>query len=195
MDKFTELSQAYEKIKSSLIEEGTIKIKTSIAEFLKKYPMIESVSWPQYTPGFNDGDPCYFTVGTPTFYDFNGNDAEPGAYDTRSSYLKTELKYAIQIEEAETTKEKEQLAAKWFAIYSRDFHQNMEDPTAFLYDKNAILKSIEAYNALDADFETDASELSSLIEDMYEFVLIEAFGEYCRVTCTREGCETSDYYD
>ena len=31
-------------------------------EIFDKYPSVESVGWPQYTPYFNDGELCHFSV-------------------------------------------------------------------------------------------------------------------------------------
>lgn len=37
----------------------------AIKSFLDAHPEVESVRWQMWIPGFNDGDPCEFTVGDP----------------------------------------------------------------------------------------------------------------------------------
>lgn len=39
--------------------------KTEIVEFIKGFHEIEAVRWEQYTPYFNDGEPCEFSVHEP----------------------------------------------------------------------------------------------------------------------------------
>jgi hypothetical protein len=57
--ELTDLRDAYqEKIKAY----GIDKFKELFTEYFKQYPMVEQVCWEQYTPGFNDGDPCTFDV-------------------------------------------------------------------------------------------------------------------------------------
>ena len=43
---------------------ATVKeaIKEMALEFFSKYPNVLSINWNQYTPHFNDGDPCNFSA-------------------------------------------------------------------------------------------------------------------------------------
>lgn len=62
-DELTALKEAYD---TKLAEEGEEAVKELFKEFFDKYPRAETVTWNQYTPYFNDGDPCYFSVGEMT---------------------------------------------------------------------------------------------------------------------------------
>lgn len=42
-------------------------LKAVFKEFFDETPEIKVIKWTQYTPYFNDGDPCYFSVHEPTF--------------------------------------------------------------------------------------------------------------------------------
>lgn len=44
------------------------------------YPEVEAVRWHQYTPGFNDGDPCVFSTGE-FGVKLTGGDEDGGDYD------------------------------------------------------------------------------------------------------------------
>jgi len=59
---FDELKALKEAYDTKLAEEGEDAIKELFKEFFDKYPRAESIAWRQYTPYFNDGDPCYFSV-------------------------------------------------------------------------------------------------------------------------------------
>lgn len=58
-DELTALKEAYDK---KLHDEGEEAVKELFKEFFDKHPEVEDVHWRQYTPYFNDGDPCYFSV-------------------------------------------------------------------------------------------------------------------------------------
>lgn len=59
------LSERLDNI-TRLRKEAQAEVKNLFTEFnrelFEKNPNLESYSWPQYAPYFNDGDPCYFGV-------------------------------------------------------------------------------------------------------------------------------------
>lgn len=59
-DELTALKEAYD---TKLHDEGEDAVKELFKEFFEANPKAAAVSWRQYTPYFNDGDPCYFRVG------------------------------------------------------------------------------------------------------------------------------------
>lgn len=60
LEKIKSELSAFEQTKRQLIEELRNKFPGMFSPLFEKYPQIESVSWRQYTPYFNDGDPCEF---------------------------------------------------------------------------------------------------------------------------------------
>jgi hypothetical protein len=60
-------------------------------EYFKLYPFITSISWTQYTPYFNDGDPCVFSIQEPALeLSAAFVSANPGLNLIGSSYSKKE---------------------------------------------------------------------------------------------------------
>lgn len=49
-----------EAARKELKEAGTGVLKDLLAPLFEKFPEVAAVSWTQYTPYFNDGDPCTF---------------------------------------------------------------------------------------------------------------------------------------
>lgn len=64
---------------AALQKEAADMIKPMLSEFIKANPQVEQVYWTQYTPYFNDGDPCVFSVNEPYFV-FVGDDEEYDAW-------------------------------------------------------------------------------------------------------------------
>lgn len=48
-----------------LTEEGNLLIRDLLARFFTENPLVKEIRWRQYTPYFNDGDLCVFTVHSP----------------------------------------------------------------------------------------------------------------------------------
>lgn len=61
-DNLKSLGDRVGKIKQEMVVEGKSVIKDTLKELFAAFPMIESVKWTQYTPYFNDGDACEFSV-------------------------------------------------------------------------------------------------------------------------------------
>ena len=74
-DKFAILREKQEEIKKMKKEmlEASNKIFTELTKTIfEDHPKVKSFGWSQYTPYFNDGDPCTFSTNTDYIY-INGD--------------------------------------------------------------------------------------------------------------------------
>lgn len=144
-------------------------------ERLFDYPQLKSVSWTQYTPYFNDGDECIFSVHGLQTAVLNG--AEPGPeydeYDDGESFVEPE-----------------------YSLVQYDYtHSPWSKTNLRLSDKFPQVKAL---------FETDedgrefakalvyfADELGSGGHDVF---LKKTFGDHAVVTATADGFSV-DYYE
>lgn len=80
-----------EKIKA----EGEKSVKSFFKEFFEKRPDVYGVKWNQYTPYFNDGEPCVFRVGTIATYlnkeDFENVDKDIWEFEVYGEEPETSL--------------------------------------------------------------------------------------------------------
>lgn len=51
--------------REAMLEIGKRAIKGSLKEFMDAHPEVAKLRFQTYTPSFNDGDPCEFTIGEP----------------------------------------------------------------------------------------------------------------------------------
>jgi hypothetical protein len=83
------LSAASDKRKQ-VMEEAANAVKAVLAPglqlFLQEHPEIEALKWAQYTPYFNDGEPCEFSVGD-LYYKPTGGADDSGDYGDGFEYL------------------------------------------------------------------------------------------------------------
>jgi hypothetical protein len=71
----TELQAKIAEFQKQLVESASGVLKEEFAGLFEEFPDLESIGWVQYTPGFCDGDPCYFTalVDDADYIYINGN--------------------------------------------------------------------------------------------------------------------------
>ena len=62
LEKFKEQLKEHKRLGVILQEKGQSIFEEASREIFKKYPNLNSFSWTQYTPHFNDGDPCHFGI-------------------------------------------------------------------------------------------------------------------------------------
>lgn len=63
------------KTKERLKSNARAALVHTFKSFFNTYPKLKRITWDQYTPYFNDGEPCYFQVFQPDFiFDDNGSD-------------------------------------------------------------------------------------------------------------------------
>lgn len=68
--------------------EGQKAISEAFKEVFAAHPKLESVSWTQYTPYFNDGSPCEFCVHELSEAIYDGAEQEEPAYGEGRDYNK-----------------------------------------------------------------------------------------------------------
>lgn len=66
MPQIDALKTRIEETKKQIEAEGKAALQADFKEFFEKNPTIEALRWSQYTPYFNDGDACVFSVNDPT---------------------------------------------------------------------------------------------------------------------------------
>lgn len=85
------------EVKKEIKENGKEALKEAFAAFFDKNPQCKALRWRQYTPYFNDGDSCTFSVrDAEVSMDFTAEDAgdyEDG-FDSYSNYYDERGKYA-----------------------------------------------------------------------------------------------------
>jgi hypothetical protein len=62
IEKLKKLKADYREL---VEREGKAILKGVLDQFFTKFPNVDSIRWEQYTPYFNDGDACTFSVNEP----------------------------------------------------------------------------------------------------------------------------------
>jgi len=121
--KFEELLEKQRALRSEFQVAAQAMFKETFKEFWELNPAIKTVRWVQYTPYFNDGEPCVFGVGDVYFSNIEGEELENlshyGEYEGEDETLWSESSYAFGNGHA----------------YYKEFHNKLVPGT---YDMNSI---------------------------------------------------------
>lgn len=61
---------AFEKMKKDLINDFRQSLNLLATDIFKNIPQLKAISWIQYTPYFNDGDECHFSIREIIYYNY-----------------------------------------------------------------------------------------------------------------------------
>ena len=104
-----EFIDSYNKFYDELKQKGQEKLKEVFRLFWEANPNVNVVCWPQYTPYFNDGDTCVFSIGEITISNLNDksqfNLLNWGGYEGKDETIWTDLTDGVQNYDDKMTKE------------------------------------------------------------------------------------------
>jgi len=80
MNKFKEIKKLQKELKDKILAIGKDGIRDFFGPVFDANPKLEKIRWRQYTPYFNDGDPCIFRVHEATVR-LNGMAEDAGDYE------------------------------------------------------------------------------------------------------------------
>ena len=80
--KINQLNKQISKLEAQVSKESTKLATKGFKELFKKHKSLQSFSWNQYTPYFNDGEECVFGAYT-DYISINGSDEAETLYDIR----------------------------------------------------------------------------------------------------------------
>lgn len=92
LSTLTETIENLKTLRKTLMEQSQEGLKLAFKSFLETYPQVKTITWAQYTPYFNDGDECTFTIGEVYFSPMDAADIE-GYYDAEEGYFYTTARY------------------------------------------------------------------------------------------------------
>lgn len=63
MKALIELNSIMEDARNAMRANAKRALMAAVKSYFKSHPETEFIGWRQYTPGFNDGEPCYHSMG------------------------------------------------------------------------------------------------------------------------------------
>lgn len=171
LDSLKQLKADYMK---KVAEEGANLVKKEFKAVFDKYPELRAVTWSQYTPYFNDGEPCEFSVR-----EFNGGteDLEPEEIAELPRYFE-DGEYGF-VGDADSYKAHSAIGE----YYQKYYKGSKETKYGYPFDQARY----ELLQRVDAGL----NELSEKLGD-HDDLMEMAFGDHVQVVATRDGFTVKD---
>jgi hypothetical protein len=160
------LIQEHTAARKAFSERAQGQLKEAFKQVFDKYPEITAFIWVQYTPYFNDGDTCEFSVNEITWTNLPKEELENIRWG--------EYEGELEVYSGCSWRSGEDSDAQYFAIEG-----NCSGPAPIALRDRGIGDIVELLSALNSD----------ALED----VMQETFGDHVRVVATRGGFEIDDY--
>jgi hypothetical protein len=189
-ERYSKLNADFEAYVAKAGKELRDEIRKTLDEVLKLFfdanPYVASISWRQYTPYFNDGDSCEFSVGDPilTLRDDSSADADAGNDEDEDG----EENWDEDDDDGEYRDDSSLLSNR--AFYSKGGYKNPKK-VAEIDARLALVGGADAFAKIKADFDVVARFVSSIDDDHLE----EMFDDHVLVRCSRNGLEVFEYTD
>ncbi len=162
-----EQTEEIKKIKQDLTQKLQPKFKDIFIPFFDKYPEVKEIKWRQYTPYFNDGEPCEFGVNE--LNGFFGTDDECEYEGSLPSYSIDEV----------------------VEYRKNGINDNWSDWQKEYYPKKS--KEYPADTDRLQSLNTDFRQLNSLVMAIPEDIMLDLFGDHSEITVTKEGIDVEEY--
>lgn len=215
--KNDEMNKKLAALKAEMQSESKELMKEAFKEFFSKYgEVVECIFWTQYTPYFNDGEACTFSVNQVFLKmkdDEEVDDYEGSELLDESDLARAKENYRLV---EEWLKDKLGAAKKHQTEYMKKWGRNPFEPDrSYAYnpkteeqkianwkpvygldnleDAQAEIDKIEnfiqMYPTLKQDFDKVSNFISSIDEDLMETM----FGDHVKVIVSVDGIETEEY--
>lgn len=154
-------------------------------------PTIHSIGWYQYTPYFNDGEPCTFSVGEPWFRTVDDVRKAGGLDENDEGYawLGKEQKDDEEDDDDYDYEDDDTFTIGYGghpSLGERKYDYVGEYPNRERVDRG--------YEGPDeARFDRVQKLADAVNSGAFEDVFLEAFGDHCRVTITATGITVDEY--
>lgn len=177
-----ELTDETERLQKKIEERGKAVFLQATQDLLDKFPQIRALHWTQYTPYFNDGDPCYFRVNS---LNVLMSDPEKTAkYEAEKRAHKDKQATAKALSEEQRKKLGIELE-EWIDPGLESLCED-EYVSSYSADKKKAKYGHECWGAI--------VQLAEWIEHKSNQDTMEAvFGDHVEVTVTRKGAEITEH--
>lgn len=181
-NKIAEQNAKIEALRKAHMKELQGDFNQIIKLFFDECPKVQAVVWSQYTPYFNDGDECVFSVNEPCFItkNFDRDDLEnPYEYEDSDQYGTLSVPSYV---------------GDWQAMINRS-RSDMSKPNASDWAKEYYPKHIAELEQMQREFpgyDVKIKAFAKLLEDN-EDMLREVYGDHVAVYLTHDEVIVDEY--
>lgn len=201
IEEYNRLQARMEELAHEFVEKNRDFLKHSFDVLQREAPEISAVSWTQGTPGFNDGEPCTFSIHEPEFY-LDDEVQEEGYIYTPQDLERARERYEISLEYSQDPEEwkrkfiEEYEARTGRRCYTRNPSPYPSDPEQAKAEIEAIEAFFERYSPERCDAITKAFDnWCSVFWSVPEDIMRQLYGDGSKVKISASGVEVEEWYN
>lgn len=193
---YNELTAKIDELRAQARVAADHILKEGTKSYFEKYgDIVEQIFWQQYTPWFNDGDTCEFSVHEPQIV-LRADDSED-KYEEGSPFYSDISYYHESLAtwrefNADPEAYKDKIAASYGGNYFSKWNTRDSYKPHYVSEQE-LLNRIEQYNSYPPDFVKDTTALMEMIYSMDNSIMENLFGNHVTVRITANGIETEEY--
>ena len=197
-------------LKEVMQENSKVLMKEAFREFFEKYDVVDNIFWTQYTPYFNDGESCEFSVGD--VYLVLKDDEDACEYEGSTLTDKDDIgnlkKTIAEIERWE--KDPMAAAEKHRSEYIKKYSRDPFAPSSYSgstldqmkkwkphygtkEDHVRQLATAEEFGKLYPNLKSDFKEIQSMVSGIDEDLMEAMFGDHVKVVVSASGIEIDEH--
>ena len=169
-EQMNEVNKKFEEFRKITEETSKKVFHEAVSTFFKNFPEVYAVRWEQYTPYFNDGDTCTFSVGVPCF--FSMKDFEDD--------IKDDYEY---ISWARPSDYVYRSAADKNNKYWETYQEQLDKYEALEKELGPRLEEIQK----------GVKQFSNLFNKINDDSMLAMFGDHVQITVTSKGIDIDEY--
>lgn len=195
---YNDYSNKVNKLREDMQALAEKMLSEAFSDALEKAPEIDHFFWTQYTPYFNDGENCEFSVGECYFILTTDLELEDDYY-VEGSYLYSNS----DLISAKNHLEKIELyfmdSEAWIKKYGSPYWRLVNMYTEYnLEHARQHVKTIEAFLENTSEervqyIQAIVSSVQNMVYSIDEDIMKTAFGDHVRVKVSRKGVEIDEY--
>jgi len=174
------LLEDYSAMKAEFQKKAKVALHEEFKNFFESYPEIKSIVWNQYTPYFNDGEECVFSVNSASF----------------TNITDTDMMWELSLGDVDTDELEE--AALVVSSYDASYLVS-DDLSSWGKERKAdIIKQFESAGVASLDRMVEISnavfEFNDIISDNnMEDVMRDTFGDHVMIMATIDGFNVEEF--
>ena len=214
--EFSDLQAKIAALNEEMKDKSKILMKETLKEFFTKYDgVVSNIFWTQYTPFFNDGESCEFSVHDVHVQlandDEEDEDGEGSQIHSKDDIAKLKERIAVwERFNANPAAAAKEYRSNYMERYKRDpfaepYWNNRDrlspeeqmakwtpDYASLEYLQNTLINA-EKIQSEYSDLYSDYKEVQSLVSGIDEDIMKAMFGDHVKVICSKDGIEVEEY--
>lgn len=189
IQELADFNANYKKVRADFVKQLEPQFAEVFASFFAENPNVGGVQWTQYTPYFNDGDECVFSVNDMYLFPVG---MDP---DDLSGYDEDLFPSFDDVQVYKTVLETGKAPADYCSYYTDEGFLQAYRVTGEQYVLDEAANAGLNEENVDTFFKTlsDWDKLQTILRNIDDDIYQDIFGDHAKIVVTRDGINVDQY--